>query len=146
MLSDRTAAARRRLAPRTAIRGGGPSDDKGGPGDSPVSVRWLRDLERGGGRPSRQSAAAPISPGHAHGHSLPPPTVEGRRIDPESGMFEPMPVGAGDPGDAARSPASSPRARARPATAGSTVGLSDWERWLEFCARLDGFPRHLSIH
>ncbi len=32
------------------------------------------------------------------------------------------------------------------ADAGSTVGLSDWERWLEFCARMDGFPRHLSIH
>src|SRR5207247_9479621 len=29
---------------------------------------------------------------------------------------------------------------------GSTKGLSDWERWLEFCARIDGFPRHLSIH
>ena len=29
---------------------------------------------------------------------------------------------------------------------GTTVGLSDWERWLEFCARIDGFPRHLSIH
>jgi len=34
-----------------------------------------------------------------------------------------------------------PRARG-----GSTVGLSHWERWLEFCARIDGFPRHLSIH
>ena len=29
------------------------------------------------------------------------------------------------------------------ARGGSTVGLSDWERWLEFCARIDGFPRHL---
>ncbi len=29
---------------------------------------------------------------------------------------------------------------------GSTIGLSDWERWLELCARMDGFPRHLSIH
>jgi error-prone DNA polymerase len=29
---------------------------------------------------------------------------------------------------------------------GSTRHLSDWERWLEFCARIDGFPRHLSIH
>ena len=29
---------------------------------------------------------------------------------------------------------------------GSTKGMSDWERWLEFCARIDGFPRHLSIH
>jgi DNA polymerase III alpha subunit len=32
------------------------------------------------------------------------------------------------------------------ASGGSTVGMSDWERWLEFCARIDGFPRHLSIH
>src|SRR4051794_34752592 len=31
-----------RLAPRTAIRGGGNSEDEGGPGDSPASVRWLR--------------------------------------------------------------------------------------------------------
>jgi error-prone DNA polymerase len=29
---------------------------------------------------------------------------------------------------------------------GSTVGLSPWERWLEMCARIAGFPRHLSIH
>jgi error-prone DNA polymerase len=29
---------------------------------------------------------------------------------------------------------------------GSTAGMPDWERWLEFCARIDGFPRHLSIH
>ena len=26
------------------------------------------------------------------------------------------------------------------------MGLSPWERWLELCARIDGFPRHLSIH
>ena len=24
--------------------------------------------------------------------------------------------------------------------------MPHWERWLEFCARIDGFPRHLSIH
>jgi error-prone DNA polymerase len=30
--------------------------------------------------------------------------------------------------------------------AGPTVGMSPWERWLELCARIDGFPRHLSIH
>jgi DNA polymerase III alpha subunit len=29
---------------------------------------------------------------------------------------------------------------------GSTANLPHWERWLEFCARIDGFPRHLSIH
>ena len=28
----------------------------------------------------------------------------------------------------------------------STVGLSPWDRWLELTARIDGFPRHLSIH
>ena len=29
---------------------------------------------------------------------------------------------------------------------GSVAQLPDWERWLELCARIDGFPRHLSIH
>jgi error-prone DNA polymerase len=29
---------------------------------------------------------------------------------------------------------------------GSTAGMPEWERWLAFCARIDGFPRHLSIH
>ncbi len=60
-----------------------PGDDKGGPGDSPVSERWIRD-----GSP-----------------------------DATQGRHE-----------------------------GSIAGLSDWERWLELCARIDGFPRHLSIH
>jgi error-prone DNA polymerase len=70
------------LAPVTQLRSGGRGDDEGGPGDTPVSVAWLR-------------------------------------MEPEP---PPQPRG------------------------GSTVGLSDWERWLEFCARIDGFPRHLSIH
>ena len=39
------------------------------------------------------------------------------------------------------------RRRSRePSTRGSVASLSDWERWLELCARIDGFPRHLSIH
>ncbi|HXQ96113.1 MAG TPA: PHP domain-containing protein [Candidatus Acidoferrales bacterium] len=59
-------------------------DDEGGPGDTPVSVAWLR-AER------------------EHG--------------PASG----------------RGP-------------GTTAGLSPWERWLEFCAQIDGRPRHLGIH
>ena len=37
------------------------------------------------------------------------------------------------------------RAAAMP-RGGSIADLSPWERWLELCARLDGFPRHLSIH
>ena len=94
--------------------------------------------------------------------------IDGRRVDPESGQLEPPPRGTdrrrgqarpadalgpagaapGGPGAAA---AHSSVARVEPepppqARGGSTVGMSDWERWLEFCARIDGFPRHLSIH
>lgn len=29
---------------------------------------------------------------------------------------------------------------------GSTVGMTPWDRWLAMCARIDGLPRHLSIH
>ena len=112
---------------RPAIRPGGPSDDEGGPGDSPASVAWL-----------------------ARGD---PGTVDGRAIDTESGALAPplrsvdrlgrprhwdpapargpTPVGPGQP--------SAPRG-------GSVAGLSPWERWLELCGRIDGFPRHLSIH
>ncbi len=204
------------LAPRTTIRGGGTSDDEGGPGDTPASVRWLR-----GERVARRAASAerafvraasgerPGSPAAAADTLLPPPSIGGRRLDPESGVDEPMerPVarraasaeraivraasgerprssdpalmgvvapgaatlGRGDrpgSGSSANSAAavnsvvaaSSTRggpvssvARIEPDPpairhAGSTVGLSDWERWLEFCARMDGVPRHLSIH
>ena len=44
-----------------------------------------------------------------------------------------------------RSPGSSRSRRPRPAAARRSA-CRDWERWLEFCARIDGFPRHLSIH
>ena len=44
-----------------------------------------------------------------------------------------------------RSPGSSRSRRPRPAAARRSASR-DWERWLEFCARIDGFPRHLSIH
>ena len=153
------------LAPRTAIRGGGTSDDEGGPGDSPASVAWLRS-GRGTGYDADRD------------RMLPPALVQGRAIDPESGMTEPPPrrtdklgrpnhwdppiLGpmarrgvASDLGavsaDQGTGPGHSSVARVEPepppqARGGSTVGLSDWERWLEFCARIDGFPRHLSIH
>jgi DNA polymerase III alpha subunit len=139
------------LAPRTAIRGGGRSDDEGGPGDSTASVAWLR-AGRGTGYEADRDRV------------LPPPLVEGRAIDPESGQLEtpprrtdklgrpvhwdPPPARRADGGAAA---SRSSVARVEPegppqARGGSTVGMSDWERWLEFCARIDGFPRHLSIH
>ena len=79
-----------------------PSDDGGGPGDTPASVAWLKA-------------------GRGTGHGTPPPPGHGTSPPPDHG---PLPQARG----------------------GSTVGLSDWERWLEFCVRIDGFPRHLSIH
>ncbi len=142
-----------------AIRPGGTSDDEGGPGDSPASVAWLRA-------------------GRGTGYGL----VDGRRIDPESGVLEPpgrrtdrlgrpfpwdppapphAPLGRGGAaapgrggslgGGSSVAGGGSSVARVAPEPpvqprGGSTVGLSDWERWLELCARIDGFPRHLSIH
>ena len=86
-------------------------------------------------------------------------------IDPESGQVEPPPrqadraraaeplgpAGAVDGGDGPRRrPLVGRPGRARAAATGRSAArrrdLSDWERWLEFCARIDGFPRHLSIH
>ncbi|MET1231893.1 MAG: PHP domain-containing protein [Candidatus Limnocylindrales bacterium] len=139
---DPLADSPERLAPVTALRPG-PSDDEGGPGDSPASVRWLR-------------AGGP-----------PPGTIDGRAIDPETGVLLPPerrtdrlgrpyawdppapPVQAMGRGGAAQAHSSVARVEPEPSPqprGGSTVGLSPWERWLELCARIDGFPRHLGIH
>jgi len=103
-----------------SIRPGGRADDEGGPGDTPASVAWLRA-------------------GRGTGYA------DTRRIDPESGVL--LPAERRTDKHAAQS--SVARVEPEPAPqprGGSTIGLSDWERWLEFCARIDGFPRHLSIH
>jgi DNA polymerase III alpha subunit len=145
------------LAPVAGLRPGGRTDDEGGPGDTPASVAWLRS-----GRGTGYKADTD--------RLLPPQLIDGRRIDPESGQLEPPPRSTDqgratdrlgrpsrwDPPAARRADqgaaaAHSSVARVEPesppqARGGSTVGLSDWERWLEFCARIDGFPRHLSIH
>ena len=146
-----------------AVRPGGRADDEGGPGDTPASVAWLR-AGRGTGygvppaRPGIRVRGQP--PEQASG------TIDGRRIDPESGaleqparrtdrlgrpvMWDPPAPATGSMGRGGGNPQSSV-ARIEPepppqARGGSTVGMSDWDRWLEFCARIDGFPRHLSIH
>jgi DNA polymerase III alpha subunit len=126
------------LAPVTTIRGGGPSDDEGGPGDSPASVAWLR-AGRGTGYPGERRGHGP---GHVpideeSGMTLPPPRKTDRLGRPS--MWDPP---APSPSEVRGGAPSTPSARGF----GSTVGLSHWERWLEFCARIDGFPRHLSIH
>jgi error-prone DNA polymerase len=133
-----------------SIRPGGRHDDEGGPGDTPASVAWLRSGKGTGYAQDRDKL-------------VPPALVEGRRLDPESGMPEPPPrqtdrlgrphrwdppapqtqtMGRGGDSKVARV---EPEPPAQP-MGGSTTHLSDWERWLEFCARIDGFPRHLSIH
>ena len=133
-----------------AIRPGGRGDDEGGPGDTPASVAWLR---------------AGRGTGYGTGYETGPATVDGRPINPESGVLEPpgrrtdkssgrwrrgAPPRTSE-GPVADEGAHSSVARLEPEPppqprGGSTRHLSDWERWLEFCARIDGFPRHLSIH
>ena len=108
-----------------SIRPGGHDDDEGGPGDTPASVRWLRAGRGTGYGPPESPARATDRlgrPSHWDTHAnqdLHANQSSVARVDPRP---EPQPRG------------------------GSTRGLSDWERWLEFCARIDGFPRHLSIH
>jgi DNA polymerase III alpha subunit len=137
------------LAPRTAISRG-PSDDEGGPGDTPASVAWLRAGrgtgygqadQRGALRGPRRSSATPSARGldDESGMTLPPPRKTDRLGRPS--MWDPPPTPANTSSVARIEPEPAPQARG-----GSTVGLSHWERWLEFCARIDGFPRHLSIH
>jgi len=124
-----------------AIRPGGRGDDEGGPGDSPASVAWLR-AGRGTGYGATQ--APPPSPTHGTEGWAPYREVA-HRLHPDSGVLLPE--------DRRYDPASSSVARLGPGPVktlvrheGSVAGLSDWERWLELCARIDGFPRHLSIH
>ncbi|HEY5435425.1 MAG TPA: PHP domain-containing protein [Candidatus Limnocylindrales bacterium] len=96
-------------------------EDEGGPGDSPVSERWIRE-----GPPSRTLARDRDE-------------AVVRRLHPESGVLMPE-SRRFDPGTIPDLPPAPGRHR------GSVTPLSDWERWLELCARIDGFPRHLSIH
>jgi error-prone DNA polymerase len=110
-----------------------PGEDEGGPGDSPVSERWLRE-----GPPARALERRWDERDAAIDREV------ARRLDPESGMLQPPDR---------RTETGSSVARVAPLPAmdaerhrGSVAQLSDWERWLELCARIDGFPRHLSIH
>jgi DNA polymerase III alpha subunit len=166
--ADAGAALPDALAPVTAIRPSPHGDDEGGPGDTPASVAWLRE-GRGTGYAADRArlglAGAPDSGGSGDRERLvAPELIDGRQVDPESGQVEspprktdrlgrpnhwdpPAPRTAtmgrgGDHSSVARvEPEPPPQARG-----GTTRDLSDWERWLEFCARIDGFPRHLSIH
>jgi len=128
-------------AAREELRAIRPGDDEGGPGDSPVSIRWIREgpptraLER-----ARDARGARSTPGERAALDR----EVAARLDPDSGVLRP---------EARRYDAVSSVARVEPLPPsdtdrhrGSVAHLSDWERWLELCARIDGFPRHLSIH
>ncbi|CAN5824708.1 hypothetical protein BH20CHL5_BH20CHL5_07450 [soil metagenome] len=172
-----------RLAPRTELRSG-PSDDEGGPGDTPVSVRWLRDETRStvaGTTVARPTLAAGTSvevlqEGLARAEEVDGAgerPVEGSvdaQVEREGARGRHLQGSQGLAGTAARGTRvldnSSSGAEARPtrriketslgaleldplpspSPSRSTIGLSPWDRWLELCARIDGFPRHLSIH
>ena len=156
-----------------SIRPSRSGDDEGGPGDTPASVAWLR---AGRGTGYGVGASGSVAPGLVDGRTIDPesgavapPT---RRTDGPGGggrgadrlgrpnhWDPPAPAwnamgrgGAGSSGsEPTRGEPHSSVARIEPEPppqprGGSTVGMSDWERWLEFCARIDGFPRHLSIH
>ncbi len=121
----------------------GPRTTRADPGDTPASVAWLR-AGRGTGYAADQDRLVPAVPDAVavdpeHGQPLPPPRRTDRLGRPS--MWDPPPTPANSSSVARVEPEAPPQARG-----GSTVGLSHWERWLEFCARIDGFPRHLSIH
>ena len=119
-----------------AIRPGGTGDDKGGPGDTPASVAWLR-----AGRGTGYAGDKRLVEDRA---------VEGReiasRLDPESGVLLPEARRHDPPGSSVARLDPGPAEVVEGGHRGSVARLSDWERWLELCARIDGFPRHLSIH
>ncbi|MGI8928039.1 MAG: DNA polymerase III subunit alpha [Candidatus Limnocylindrales bacterium] len=157
------------LAPVEVIRPGrrGSSDDEGGPGDTPVSVRWLRsEGDRAAARrPALKSPRAPAlsendalsSPpqthpqphpaenggGHAQDGSRPPAMPRSTLARDREERVSSDSVVETPPGHVARLAADDAEVQR---ASGSTVGLTPWDRWLELTARIDGFPRHLSIH
>ncbi len=153
-----------------------PGDDEGGPGDSAVSVRWIqegaptREQERWRDwRAARTGPVVEVDP--ESGLPVPAPRRVDLPIGGPSVLDRPIDRGVGGqdeggPGDetaaarrwaqaqiASRAERRTSVARLEPEATidgephrGSVAHLSDWERWLEMCARIDGFPRHLSIH
>jgi DNA polymerase III alpha subunit len=132
----------RRIAKRRAIG----SDDEGGPGDSAASIAWLA-AERAGKAGWALAAATAEAAAPAEAAPTAQAAVTAQAAASQHATPEPA-----HPTGLQREPHSSV-ARVAPqppmpedVRRGSTAKMPDWERWLAFCARIDGFPRHLSIH
>ncbi len=139
---DTTRTGRRREVPVAPVR---PGEDEGGPGDSPVSERWIRE-----GPPSRvlerrRDGRAGRDPQDGRAGRDPAREIASR-LDPESGVLLPEARRHDPPGSSVARLDPGPAEVVEGGHRGSVARLSDWERWLELCARIDGFPRHLSIH
>ncbi|MBX3031767.1 MAG: PHP domain-containing protein [Chloroflexi bacterium] len=124
--------------------------DKGGPGDSPTSIALLQGGSIPGHRSGSSAGIARRSsvaiPHSETGNPLAPPRRVDHAVQPGEGMapiaVRPMleRTGRASSDEWASDEGTDQR------RGGSTIGLSPWERWLELAARLDSFPRHLSIH
>ena len=184
---DRAAAAIDPGAGRHGEAGSCPANGPGAHGSPPPSHGSDIQAAERPGAIARSATTVSRADGHTFGPGAGPPrtavsapgTVDGRPLDPESGVLAPparnvdrlgrprhfdpppAPVATGPgrggnlggrlPGGPGTAPGRSSVARLEPEPppqprGGSTVGMSPWERWLELCARVDGFPRHLSIH
>ena len=93
--------------------------DEGGPGDSRASIARLA---------AERTSAEGLHPSLLHAEVVAERYASGGRR-PSAEISSTAPVSA-PPTD----------------SGGSTAGMPEWERWLAFCGRIDGFPRHLSIH
>jgi error-prone DNA polymerase len=111
----------------------GPADDEGGPGDTPAGARFLR------AEPERRVALAAL--GGRRDRDVPRDGGEEPR-----GVTATVAVSAPERRILATSLGGIELDPLAPRRRGSTLGLSPWDRWLELCARIDGRPRHLSIH
>ncbi|MEO8626255.1 MAG: OB-fold nucleic acid binding domain-containing protein, partial [Candidatus Limnocylindrales bacterium] len=169
--NERMLDRRGELHPVATIRPGrrGSSDDEGGPGDTPVSVRWLRGTGRTGEvrtdnevhpvlqRPPRRidpsspmSAISSKTSLNVEERLLRVPSTLSKAAPPAQPADGPMPAVSDRDFDGPVKRSGDDMAdvseySADPAD-GSTIGLTPWDRWLELTARIDGFPRHLSIH
>jgi len=153
--ADRQGAGRR----AAAARGSGPARGPGpARGSGPASVAGVEDL--GGGsateqerRLARRRSMGSVASDHDGGPGDSPASIAwlaSERVEKEPARA--LEVGTGRlaaDAEATARPASAAPPDPRPGStdgARSTVGMPEWERWLTFCARIDGFPRHLSIH